>query len=90
MCKRNKQASVFTTYAWLVIRPYKWTSAVQVPQFNAFMFLENKSQIGKVDEIFGTIKDGVSTSFLGQRNHCVASCHVASDTPHNTVCSISQ
>ena len=31
----------------------------QVPQFNAFMFLENKTQIGKVDEIFGSIKDVV-------------------------------
>ncbi|KAK9802562.1 hypothetical protein WJX73_003277 [Symbiochloris irregularis] len=28
-----------------------------VPQFNAFMFLENKTQIGKVDEIFGSFKD---------------------------------
>ena len=34
--------------------------AAQVPQFNAFMFLENKTQIGKVDEIFGSIKDVVS------------------------------
>ena len=33
---------------------------LQVPQFNAFMFLENKTQIGKIDEIFGSIKDVVS------------------------------
>ena len=33
---------------------------MQVPQFNAFMFLENKTQIGKIDEIFGSIKDVVS------------------------------
>ena len=28
-----------------------------VPYFNAPIFLENKEQIGKVDEIFGNIKD---------------------------------
>lgn len=30
-----------------------------VPFFNAPIFLENKQQIGKVDEIFGPIKDYV-------------------------------
>ena len=28
-----------------------------VPYFNAPIYLENKQQIGKVDEIFGSIKD---------------------------------
>ncbi len=28
-----------------------------VPYFNAPVFLENKQQIGKIDEIFGTLKD---------------------------------
>lgn len=28
-----------------------------VPYFNAPIFLENKEQIGKIDEIFGTIRD---------------------------------
>ena len=28
-----------------------------VPYFNAPIYLENKQQIGKIDEIFGTIKD---------------------------------
>jgi H/ACA ribonucleoprotein complex subunit 1 len=31
-----------------------------VPFFNAPIFLENKQQIGKVDEIFGPVKDYVS------------------------------
>ena len=31
----------------------------QVPFFNAPIFLENKQQIGKVDEIFGPIRDYV-------------------------------
>ena len=31
-----------------------------VPYFNAPVFLENKQQIGKVDEIFGPIRDFVS------------------------------
>jgi H/ACA ribonucleoprotein complex subunit 1 len=33
---------------------------VKVPFFNAPIFLENKSQIGKVDEIFGPINEFVS------------------------------
>lgn len=28
-----------------------------VPYFNAPIFLENKEQIGKIDEIFGTLRD---------------------------------
>lgn len=28
-----------------------------VPYFNAPIYLENKSQIGKIDEIFGTLRD---------------------------------
>ena len=33
----------------------------KVPYFNAPVFLENKSQIGKVDEIFGPMNDFVSS-----------------------------
>lgn len=29
----------------------------QVPYFNAPIYLENKQQIGKIDEIFGNIRD---------------------------------
>lgn len=32
----------------------------KVPYFNAPIYLENKQQIGKVDEIFGPIRDYVS------------------------------
>ena len=32
----------------------------KVPYFNAPLYLENKSQIGKVDEIFGPINEYVS------------------------------
>ena len=32
----------------------------QVPYFNAPIFLQNKTQIGKIEEIFGAINDGVS------------------------------
>lgn len=32
----------------------------KVPYFNAPIYLENKSQIGKVDEIFGQISNHVS------------------------------
>lgn len=33
---------------------------LQVPYFNAPMYLQNKTQVGKVEEIFGCISDGVS------------------------------
>ena len=32
----------------------------KIPYFNAPIFLENKQQVGKVDEIFGPIQDFVS------------------------------
>ena len=34
----------------------------KVPYFNAPIYLQNKTQIGKVDEIFGPINESVSTS----------------------------
>jgi rRNA processing protein Gar1 len=37
----------------------KSTNKDEVPFFNAPIFLENKEQVGKVDEIFGPIKDCV-------------------------------
>ena len=35
---------------------------LQVPYFNAPIYLDNKSSVGKVDEIFGKVKDAVSLS----------------------------
>ena len=32
----------------------------KIPYFNAPIFLQNKTQIGKVDEIFGPINESVS------------------------------
>ncbi len=37
---------------------------MQVPYFNAPMFLQNKTQIGKIEEIFGAINDGVCLSLV--------------------------
>lgn len=34
----------------------------KIPYFNAPIYLENKSQIGKVDDIFGPINEFVSLS----------------------------
>lgn len=34
--------------------------SLQIPYFNAGIFLENKTQIGKVEEIFGSINNSVS------------------------------
>ena len=34
---------------------YKLTEEVKVPMFNSAVFLENKQEIGKLDEIFGPI-----------------------------------
>lgn len=36
------------------------TEENKVPYFNAPVYLENKEQIGKVDEIFGQLRDFVS------------------------------
>ena len=33
-----------------------------MPYFNAPIFLQNKTQIGKIEEIFGAINDGVHLS----------------------------
>lgn len=38
------------------------TDENKVPYFNAPVYLENKEQIGKVDEIFGQLRDFVSFS----------------------------
>lgn len=38
------------------------STSEKVPYFNAPIFLENKQQVGKVDEIFGPIQDFVSFS----------------------------
>lgn len=37
-------------------------TAGKIPYFNAPVYFENKEQIGKVDEIFGGIKDTVCKS----------------------------
>lgn len=39
----------------------------KVPYFNAFVFLENKTQIGKVDEIFGPTTEVVRLRFDFQK-----------------------
>lgn len=36
------------------------TEENKVPYFNAPVYLENKEQVGKVDEIFGQLRDFVS------------------------------
>lgn len=40
------------------------TDENKVPYFNAPVYLENKEQIGKVDEIFGQLRDFVSFCLL--------------------------
>ena len=66
------------------------SSHLQVPQFNAFMFLENKTQIGKVDEIFGSIKDVVRNSCHLNRARAMrrrahkAACRSSSPSSHRT------
>ncbi len=44
----------------------------QVPYFNAPIFLQNKTQIGKIEEIFGAINDGVSAPHLSSRTQGVS------------------
>lgn len=42
------------------------SSIARVPYFNAPIYLENKSQVGKIDEIFGPFNEFVSTFYLGR------------------------
>lgn len=44
------------------------TEENKVPYFNAPVYLENKEQIGKVDEIFGQLRDFVSLVFSRQES----------------------
>ena len=39
-------------------------SQEKIPYFNAPIYLQNKTQIGKVDEIFGAINESVSSLYL--------------------------
>lgn len=39
-------------------------SQEKIPYFNAPIYLQNKTQIGKVDEIFGAINESVSSLSL--------------------------
>ena len=41
-------------------------SQENVPYFNAPIFLENKQQIGKVDDVLGPIKEYVSSLWIRQ------------------------
>ena len=45
----------------------KSTNKDEVPFFNAPIFLENKEQVGKVDEIFGPVRDYVSKKSVNFR-----------------------
>ena len=45
-------------------------SQEKIPYFNAPIYLQNKTQIGKVDEIFGAINESVSSLSL---SNCVVS-----------------
>lgn len=37
------------------------TNPARIPYFNAFMYLSNKTQIGKIDEILGPINQSMFT-----------------------------
>ena len=40
------------------------SSSEKVPYFNAPIYLENKSQVGKIDEIFGQVSSHVSCTYM--------------------------
>ena len=46
---------------------------LQVPYFNAPMFLQNKTQIGRIEEIFGGITNTVRLLSLHQLHACIVS-----------------
>ena len=45
------------------------SSIARVPYFNAPIYLENKSQVGKIDEIFGPFNEFVSSMVGGVANN---------------------
>lgn len=53
-----------------------------VPYFNAPIYLENKQQIGKVDEIFGPITEFISFS------HCILPQFICHKKNYYLLCSI--
>ena len=56
---------------------------VQVPYFNAPIFLQNKTQVGKVEEVLGTINQPVSLS--SQPWHSIVAQCTDSDVDSQTV-----
>lgn len=68
----------------------------QIPYFNAPIFLENKTQIGKVEEILGPINNVVSTSLSPRglspllRAQCRAEAHAVKTGQVNVLCMHSQ
>lgn len=46
------------------------TNDNKVPYFNAPVYLENKEQIGKVDEIFGQLREFVSLHVIAWDQCC--------------------
>lgn len=48
----------------------KLSSADQVPMFNAPIYLENKQQIGKINEVFGPINEIVNLHYF--INHLIS------------------
>ena len=45
---------------------FKTNTSERIPKFNAPVFLENKTVIGTIDEIFGAVNDVVGRLFLVQ------------------------
>ncbi len=57
----------------------------KVPYFNAAIYLENKTQIGKVDEIFGPINNMVRARCVSSDSTC-CSCIANAGTIESVVC----
>ncbi len=51
----------------------------KIPFFNAPIYLHNKTQIGKVDEIFGPINESVSSLLFSSFPCCLLSCCMLHD-----------
>jgi H/ACA ribonucleoprotein complex subunit 1 len=45
-----------------------------IPYFNAPIFMENKTQLGKIEEIFGSLTDAVSSAITSHRFDVRRSC----------------
>ena len=73
---RADPLAMHATSASTCCLPNMYTCHLQVPYFNAPIFLQNKTQIGRIEEIFGGITNTVSVTCMSSTVTINALLHV--------------